>query len=330
MLKTHWRIRTSFTTVATFALGLCFFAFLGLLISGRFNSLLDLESQPHLQSGYSAYQGKEDIETFFRAESAGRVLTVLDVDETLRQSEGDYLGFVWFNLMRLPKAGERAVLLSRNRFDNGRRTSFSIALQGTIDGVRPLISSGNPARGGEWIPFGDASLQAERWYALVISQVETGFISVHLLTEGGDASPVLLGAHRITGVDEMAHKATIAVGAIGAEGFRGQIGAFGMLRGHEVGKHMPDCLEAILNPRKGPPNTLLPAVILWATPYTDMSPHNREIRVQEELPSSTKKVEKFKDHNNSEVRAAKNTKSRKKITSLIKRSKKKLPKKSKD
>lgn len=227
-----------------------------------------------------------------------------NVDEGLHEVEDDYLSFIWFSLAEMPSFGERILLLSRNRIDNGRRTSFSISLQGTVGGVRPLISLGNPTRAGEWIPFAEASLQVERWYALVISHVEAGFLTVRMISKGNDSPPVLLGAHRVVEGAEKEHKATLSVGSIGSQGFRGRIGSFGMVRGNSLEDHMQDYIEAISDPSEGPPKALLRTVMLWATPYNDQSSYHREVRIEEEM-RSVKKTIKNRDRKSTEKRVKK-------------------------
>lgn len=327
MPNSQWRVKISLYAVVLCTL--CLVAIVGGLISGHFHSFFDAEKNRHAEFDRSAYQGTVEAESFFGADTAGKRFTVADLDDPVPQVEDDYIEFVWVNLTQLPSTGERAVLVSRNRLDNGRRTSFSIAVQGSVDGIRPLVSFGNPAHGGEWVSFAEASLQVDHWYAFVVSQVEAGFISVHLLSEGENDTPVLLGAHRIPDRGEKAHKATITVGAIGAESLRGKIGAFGIMRGNGIGKYMRECFEAIVNPRNGPPPELRSSVILWATPYEDMSLYHREVRALEELPLSKKTV-KNSDRKKAKSSSSKITKVAKKIESSRKRSKKKLSKKEKN
>lgn len=310
---------------------LCVFlcACLALLSEGWLKGLFGFDGNYQAHLSKSAHTDEKPAQSFFGSHAGGKVFTIRDLDETRDETKGDYLAFVWFNLTRSLDAGERALLLSRNRVDNGRRTSFSIALQGSVEGIRPLVSFGNPARTGEWIPFTEVPLRPEKWYAFVISCVESKFISVQVISEGEESAPILLGAHRISAEDEKLHKATLTVGLVGVERFGGLIGPFGVLRGSDIRKHTQDCIDAIKEPEKGPPQSLLPAVLLWATPYDDLSPYHREIIIKEEsLPA--RRVVKTHDHKRSKKRVREETNAVKKIASLRKHSKKKLKKEKKN
>lgn len=218
------------------------------------------------------------------------VLHVGQFEDTVNSDTEEQVVFITFLLRELPGPGERRVLLSRNKSKNGRRSDVSIAIEGTLAGIRPLVSSGNPARSGRWMVFSDHALAIGIWYTLIVSWLDSDIVSVHLVGDEGTAS-VFLGAQKILNSDPISNSYTISVGSIGAKSIHGEIGTFGVLRGTTLFPEIERYFRSSVLQDLHPPEELADKVQLWANPFVDMSPYKRTIRkeqVDEKQANATK------------------------------------------
>jgi hypothetical protein len=205
------------------------------------------------------------------------VLHVEQFEDTVNSDTQEHVVFISFLLRELPGPGERRVLLSRNKSKNGRRTDASIAIEGTLAGIRPLVSNGNPARSGRWMVFSDHALTIGVWYTLIVSRLSADIVSVNLVGDEGTTS-VFLGAQKILNSDPISSSYSISVGSIGAKSIYGEIGTFGVLQGATLFPEIERYFRASILQEYQPPQELADKVQLWASPFVDMSPHRWMIR----------------------------------------------------
>lgn len=208
-----------------------------------------------------------------------RALLEVDGLEDFRViAQGDHITFVSFLLKELPKLDEKLILLSRNKMTSGRRSGASIALDMTLDGIRPLVSEGNPARSGQWLTFSEYKLVANRWYTLVVSHLEDGLVAVDIFDGASDESAIFLGAHKISQKETKGESSKLSVGVVGVDPWQGSIGTFGILQGRGAHGLLKRYLSAESFRGPMPPVELKDITILWATPFMDSGPRTHVIK----------------------------------------------------
>ncbi len=210
--------------------------------------------------------------------SGERTVLYVSQFEDTRASDGEeQVVFLSFSLKELPEHGERLILLSRNKSKNGRRSDTSIAIEKTFTGIRPLVSNGNPARGGRWMVFSDHEFTVGVWYTLIVCRLESNIVSVYLVDDEGN-TPVFLGAQKILNSELISNSYTISVGSIGGKSINGSIRTFGVLQGSSLFPEIENHFRASILQNGRPPKYLADKVQLWADPFVDQSPYRRLIR----------------------------------------------------
>ena len=231
----------------------------------------------------------------FVVDNRQALLEVEGLEDFPAIAQGDYITFVSFLLKGFPKLDEKLILLSRNKVTSGRRSGASIALELTLDGLRPLVSEGNPARAGQWLTFSEYKLVTNRWYTLVVSHLEDGLVAVDIVDEQTGGKAVFLGAHKIFPKETKGESSRLSVGVVGAAPWQGSIGTFGILQGRGAYGLLKESLSAESFPGPTPPIELKDMTILWATPFVDSGPRSHQIKKVER--SEVRKHGRLPAHN---------------------------------
>lgn len=181
--------------------------------------------------------------------------------------------FVWFNLRKVPAAGESLGLVGKFDSQLPGKPGYAISLEGAPDGVRPrvYISAGDVA--GRWYSFASHPMNRRDWYLLAVTVVEDAFIATSLGRALSSEPLRLLGGHRLGAGELPASDVDLVVGAFGASRFRGRIGPFGILSEPSDNEELSVYLRAIQE-QPGVIPSVIPAsaIRLWASPIEDRGP----------------------------------------------------------
>lgn len=190
----------------------------------------------------------------------------------------DYTFFVWVKVRRPPVQGEVYSLLGKFDAEVGNRPGYALSLEGAPDGVRPRVYLSAGTERGRWYSFSAYPMSRKRWYALAVTLSQDTFVSAHIVEQGSDQPPVLLGGHRIR-LSSLPYSASdLVVGAFGSSRFRGYVGPFGIISGERLQKNIVSYLSDMrLDLNKIPSSLPRSSLRLWATPKRDLGPSTFEV-----------------------------------------------------
>lgn len=214
-------------------------------------------------------------------QSQGAFLRISESPVLSPQPDKDYILAAWFNLKRVPQAGEDMSLISKVDHSHPFKPGFSLALSRHGSLVRPVIYWKDSQGKGGWYNFSEVRIVPRTWFSFVISVYGADRIGLHMVTieEGQKPKRDLLGGFQLSVPVYPVTKEPLYVGSLQSGSFRGKIGPISVFSGKNLHKDFKDILKEISRDPLSIPSDIKPTeVMLWCPDgRNDRSSYNHPI-----------------------------------------------------
>ena len=202
----------------------------------------------------------------------GVVVHVPHVDSMNPEVGEDWLLLNWIKLKKGILPDERVVLSAKYDPSSRIRPGYSVALRGGIDGVRPVVYWQNEEGDGRWFTFAPVQLLSREWYLLALS-FRKGTLGMHVASASNPKSVSPLGGYDVGATVLPKNSSELIVGSFANGRFRGKLGPFGIVKGEELSKVLPELLkQAARKPGSMPTPPEKGSVVFWTDGSKDFGP----------------------------------------------------------
>ncbi len=223
----------------------------------------------------------------------GAFLKVSDSPLLTPKADQDYMLSAWFNLRRVPEAGESTALLSKVDHSLPLKPGFSLSLSREGSLVRPVLYWKDSHGKGGWYHFSEIRIVPRTWFNLVLSVQNSDTIGLNIITleEGKEPQRELLGGFKLSVPVNPLSNSPLYFGSHHTGSFRGKIGPVAIFAGKELRDDYKEILkETASDPLSIPPSVKESEVILW-TPdgKKDLSPFSHPVGLSKAAERGSKK-----------------------------------------
>ncbi|MEZ4754561.1 MAG: hypothetical protein R3A13_09695 [Bdellovibrionota bacterium] len=210
-----------------------------------------------------------------------RTLEVLDSQEINPAAGSDFIISTWFQLTKFPKAGDRAIFLSKYDSSDRSKAGFALAVSRTADAIRPEIYWKGQSKKSGWYTFSQVNLVPGQWYHLVISFYNGKYLGLHGHTYDpkSSAKPKLLGGYELKQETILANGSNLFIGSLGAKNFRGRIGPTSIVKFSNLRDSFDNMWQIF---KASDPLSILDKdqVLLWIENNQDKSQNNYKLKIK--------------------------------------------------
>ncbi len=191
----------------------------------------------------------------------------------------DFLFFAWFQLRRLPLEGNRLILVSKYSPETKNEPGYRIAIEKAGGTPRIAVYWRDSSGKGRWFTFGELPLLPREWFMLGVSLHNQRYLGVHTisLASTGKADVRLIGGYDLGEESVIPDSAAdLVLGSVRSGGFRGRLGAIGIIQGKELARDFKPLLKELgKSPQSKPSSVSSRMIRLWTT---DFSSDNSEFK----------------------------------------------------
>lgn len=208
---------------------------LKVLIAASFAFILAATLILGTNSVVSIFQKGFELLPILKVEKSGKFLRVADSPGLEPEVGKSFILASWFRLRRLPREGERMVLLSKFDPEVRSQRGYSLTLIREEGNLRPMVYWKNPEAQGGSFKFSEFNIKKKEWFLLGLSFSEGTKLGLHLVTIGdeGKANVSLLGGYELSTPVIPSSTSDLFIGSWAKGSFRGQIGSVLILSSEE-------------------------------------------------------------------------------------------------
>ena len=222
-------------------------------------------------------------------------IRVVDSAALQPNKEEDFLLTAWFKLARLPKEGERFMLVGK--FDNGTPAAgYAVALERKDKQNVAQVYWSNGKTRGRWYPFSVAKVLPKAWFMLALCFQDGNSLGLHFVTPNSSERVQLLGGQKLNFLPDSA--ADLKFGSQNLSPWKGELGPVGVFSAEKISTQFDELYTKMASLPGELPSELKGAVKFWTIDAkTDLSGAGFKIkRFASSAKKKVKKIHKKKKH----------------------------------
>ncbi len=176
----------------------------------------------------------------------------IEDNNLLNPEEGkDFILTSWFKFRKLPKDGERAVLITKYDAKTAYKQGYALAVEKQAStGYRGSLFWQDIHNNGRWYTYGEIPLVTGKWFMFTASYTSNKYLALYYTHElNGEIITELIGAYKVSATP--ASKSDFKVGSLVSRVFDGRVGTVSIIKPANVDKNLENIIKAnFTKPRK--------------------------------------------------------------------------------